>query len=197
MPMASWRRLRRGLIDSVPRQTRHAGQWLSWTSANGAPAGDLDTATTSCLASMMLSSRSRIAGARTSAAPIVRRSWGNAGAVLPMYCAEDSPAGCVELPFPVTEMTLTDRFNRAMTYATLVHAGQLRKGTSVPYISHLLLVAGLVLEHGGTEDEAIAALLHDAVEDAGVTPAQLEAQFGPMVAAGVEALTKRQSVPKA
>ena len=62
---------------------------------------------------------------------------------------------------------LTDRFDRALLYATHVHGGQVRKGTSTPYIAHLLAVAATVLEYGGNEDMAIAALLHDAVEDQG------------------------------
>ena len=62
---------------------------------------------------------------------------------------------------------LTDRFDRAMLYATHVHGGQVRKGTSIPYLAHLLAVAATVLEYGGSEDMAIAALLHDAVEDQG------------------------------
>src|SRR5262245_43345828 len=62
---------------------------------------------------------------------------------------------------------LTDRFDRALVYATHVHGGQARKGTSTPYIAHLLAVAATVLEYGGSEDMAIAALLHDAVEDQG------------------------------
>jgi (p)ppGpp synthase/HD superfamily hydrolase len=62
---------------------------------------------------------------------------------------------------------LTDRFDRALLYATYVHGGQARKKTSIPYIAHLLAVAATVLEYGGSEDMAIAALLHDAVEDQG------------------------------
>src|SRR6266566_2943882 len=62
---------------------------------------------------------------------------------------------------------LTDRFDRALLYATHVHGGQVRKGTSIPYVAHLLTVAATVLEYGGSEDMAIAALLHDAVEDQG------------------------------
>lgn len=58
-------------------------------------------------------------------------------------------------------------FNRAFAYAREAHAGQLRKGTPIPYVSHLLAVAALVLEDGGTETEAMAALLHDAAEDRG------------------------------
>jgi (p)ppGpp synthase/HD superfamily hydrolase len=58
---------------------------------------------------------------------------------------------------------LTDRFDRALLYATHVHGGQVRKGTSIPYVAHLLAVAPTVLEYGGSEDLAIAALLHDAV----------------------------------
>ena len=65
---------------------------------------------------------------------------------------------------------LTDRFDRAILYATHVHGGQVRKGTSIPYVAHLLAVAATVLEYGGSEDMAIAALLHDAVEDQGGEP---------------------------
>jgi (p)ppGpp synthase/HD superfamily hydrolase len=59
---------------------------------------------------------------------------------------------------------LTDRFDRAVLYATHVHGGQVRKETSIPYVAHLLAVAATVLEYGGDEDLAIAALLHDSVE---------------------------------
>jgi hypothetical protein len=65
---------------------------------------------------------------------------------------------------------LTDRFDRALLYATHVHGGQVRKGTFIPYIAHLLAVAATVLEYNGSEDMAIAALLHDAVEDQGGEP---------------------------
>ncbi len=65
---------------------------------------------------------------------------------------------------------LTDRFDRALLYATHVHGGQVRKGTPIPYIAHLLAVAATVLEYDGSEDMAIAALLHDAVEDQGGEP---------------------------
>ena len=59
---------------------------------------------------------------------------------------------------------LTRRFVEALAYATEVHEGQTRKGTPVPYVSHVLAVCSLVLEDGGGEDEAIGALLHDAVD---------------------------------
>src|SRR6476620_4676468 len=62
---------------------------------------------------------------------------------------------------------LTDKFDRALLYATHVHGGQVRKGTSTPYVAHLLAAAATVLEYGGDEDLAIAALLHDSVEDQG------------------------------
>src|SRR4029077_18616732 len=61
----------------------------------------------------------------------------------------------------------TDRFAHALDYATRAHEEQMRKGSDIPYVSHLLAVAALVLEDGGDEDEAIAALLHDVVEDQG------------------------------
>ena len=64
------------------------------------------------------------------------------------------------------ESFLTDRFVSALQFAHDVHRSQIRKDTTIPYVSHLLSVAGLVLESGGDEDLAIAGLLHDAVEDA-------------------------------
>jgi (p)ppGpp synthase/HD superfamily hydrolase len=79
---------------------------------------------------------------------------------------------------------LTDRFDRALLYATHVHGGQVRKGTSIPYVAHLLAVATTVLEYGGSEDMAIAALLHDAVEDQGGEPrlSDIRNRFGDRVA---------------
>lgn len=62
---------------------------------------------------------------------------------------------------------LTRRFDDALLYASHIHGGHLRKGTSIPYLSHLLSVAALTMEHGGDEDQAIGALLHDAAEDCG------------------------------
>lgn len=62
---------------------------------------------------------------------------------------------------------LTDRFERALVYATQIHGSQVRKGTTIPYIAHLLAVAATVIEYGGDEELAIAALLHDSVEDQG------------------------------
>ena len=62
---------------------------------------------------------------------------------------------------------LGERFNEALVYAASLHRRQLRKETAIPYVSHLLAVASIVLEHGGSEDEAIGALLHDAAEDFG------------------------------
>lgn len=80
---------------------------------------------------------------------------------------------------------LSSRFQEALVYASQLHATQVRKGPSrTPYIGHLLGVASLVLEDGGDEDEAIAALLHDAVEDRpadGRTQDEIRAQFGDRV----------------
>jgi len=79
---------------------------------------------------------------------------------------------------------LTDRFDRALLYATHVHGGQVRKETTIPYIAHLLAVAATVLEYDGSEDMAIAALLHDAVEDQGGEPrlSDIRNRFGDRVA---------------
>lgn len=60
---------------------------------------------------------------------------------------------------------ITDRFTRALDFALKIHEKDVRKGTEIPYVSHLLQVSGLVLEHGGDEDEAIGGLLHDTAED--------------------------------
>ncbi|HEX9890060.1 MAG TPA: HD domain-containing protein, partial [Nitriliruptorales bacterium] len=95
---------------------------------------------------------------------------------------------------------LTDRFAEAVAYAHEAHAGHTRKGTGVPYIAHLLAVCSLVLEGGGDEDQAIAALLHDTAEDhplpasAGSTGGQARVEdvrerFGDRVAGMVEALS--------
>ena len=83
---------------------------------------------------------------------------------------------------------LGPRFDEAMAYARVVHADQVRKGSGVPYMAHLLGVASLVLEGGGDEDEAIAALLHDAVEDRGGRPRlnDIRQRFGMRVATIVE-----------
>lgn len=91
-----------------------------------------------------------------------------------------------------------DRFAYALDYATRAHHEQLRKGSDIPYVSHLLAVAALVLEDGGDEDEAIAALLHDVVEDQGGTRrlAEVEREFGPAVAAIVESCSDTLVTPK-
>lgn len=95
-------------------------------------------------------------------------------------------------------MPLTDRFDHAFRYASLAHAGQTRKGTAMPYIGHLLAVTSIALEHGADEDEAIGALLHDAVEDAGgqVRLDDIRARFGDRVARIVEGCTDTDVVPK-
>jgi len=94
--------------------------------------------------------------------------------------------------------TLTRRFEQALLFATRQHAGQIRKGTPAPYISHLMGVAGLVLEAGGDEDLAIAALLHDVVEDCGGAPMlkQVRRRFGERVAHVVEGCTDTDQDPK-
>jgi len=85
---------------------------------------------------------------------------------------------------------LTERFIRAVDYARDAHASQTRKGTSIPYIAHLLGVASLALDYGGDEDQAIAALLHDTIEDQGEHhEAIIRRQFGDRVADIVLACT--------
>lgn len=94
---------------------------------------------------------------------------------------------------------LGPRFRKAFLFAAEKHATQRRKKTSVPYISHLMSVAALVLEAGGDEDQAIAALLHDVVEDCGGEPmlAEVRQHFGDRVAGIVEGCTDAYTIPKA
>jgi (p)ppGpp synthase/HD superfamily hydrolase len=93
---------------------------------------------------------------------------------------------------------LGPRLQRAFRYAAEKHNGQTRKQTAVPYLSHLMAVASLVLEAGGDEDMAIAALLHDVVEDCGGMPRlrEIRKQFGPRVAKIVEGCTDSFGEPK-
>jgi len=93
---------------------------------------------------------------------------------------------------------LTKRFDKAVKFARKAHKNQARKGTEIPYISHLLGVSSIVLEMEGTEDEAIAALLHDVVEDCGGAPMaeRVRAEFGDDVARIVLANTDTDQKPK-
>ena len=93
---------------------------------------------------------------------------------------------------------LGTRLQRAFRYAAKKHAGQTRKQSAVPYLSHLMAVASLVLEAGGDEDMAIAALLHDVVEDCGGVPRlrEIRKQFGARVAKIVEGCTDSFGEPK-
>ena len=90
---------------------------------------------------------------------------------------------------------MTDRFSDALAFAHDLHRHQRRKGNGSPFIAHLLGVASLVIEAGGGEDECIAALLHDAVEDQGGprTAAEIRRRFGDRVAGIVDGCTERRS----
>lgn len=85
---------------------------------------------------------------------------------------------------------LTERIAKALALAVEAHDGQKRKGTNVPYIAHPMGVASIALDHGADEEQAMAALLHDAVEDGGVHYAKIiREQFGDRVANIVEGCT--------
>ena len=93
---------------------------------------------------------------------------------------------------------LTERFQRAFAIASEIHARQLRKGTRIPYVAHLMSVAALVLENGGSEDAAISGLLHDAVEDSedgAATEGRIRAEFGDHVAETVLGCSDAVGVP--
>jgi len=91
---------------------------------------------------------------------------------------------------------LTHRFVDALGYAAELHLRQRRKGKGQPYVGHLLGVAAIVIQHGGGEDEAIAALLHDAVEDQGGLPrlGEIREKFGERVAYIVDGCTDSYEV---
>jgi (p)ppGpp synthase/HD superfamily hydrolase len=93
---------------------------------------------------------------------------------------------------------LTDRFIQALGYAAELHREQIRKGSGIPYVGHLLGVTSLALDHGADEDEAIAALLHDAIEDQGgaATRAEIRRRFGDHVTDIVDGCTDAEVIPK-
>lgn len=93
---------------------------------------------------------------------------------------------------------LTTRFEEAFSFARRLHATQKRKGTEIPYIAHLLSVAAIVIEDGGDEDQAIAGLLHDAVEDQGgrKTLEEIQRRFGERVAGIVDGCSDAETLPK-
>jgi (p)ppGpp synthase/HD superfamily hydrolase len=95
-------------------------------------------------------------------------------------------------------MAYGERFDDALLYASGLHRDQLRKGTNVPYITHLLAVASIVGENSGTEEEVVAALLHDAPEDQGGedTLRDIRARFGDEVAEIVDGCTDTYEDPK-
>jgi (p)ppGpp synthase/HD superfamily hydrolase len=90
------------------------------------------------------------------------------------------------------------KFNQAFLFAARMHAAQKKKGTDVPYLFHLMGVASLVLEAGGDEDMAVAALLHDVVEDCGGVPMlkEVRRRFGERVAHIVDGCTDAYTTPK-
>jgi len=104
-----------------------------------------------------------------------------------------------KLFFRMQKLTpLTPRFEDALAYTFRLHQKQFRKGTGVPYLAHLLAVTSLVLEDGGDEDQAIAALLHDGPEDQGGQQVltEIETRFGERVGRIVEGCTDSLENPK-
>ena len=89
------------------------------------------------------------------------------------------------------------RFDEALVFVSQRHRTQTRKGTTIPYMAHLMQVSGIALENGATEDEAVAALLHDVMEDQDVTEAELTRRFGSEVAAIVAGCSDSACTAKA
>ncbi|HEY9800357.1 MAG TPA: HD domain-containing protein [Leptolyngbyaceae cyanobacterium] len=94
-------------------------------------------------------------------------------------------------PHPI----LSSRFSDALVFANQVHVGQIYPGSDIPYISHLLAAASFVLQAGGAEDEAIAALLLDCYQDMGIDLDLINERFGWAVKGIIKQLTKYQSLP--
>ena len=103
-----------------------------------------------------------------------------------------------KVPQPVQGGVYSAQFAKALAYAAKVHARQIRKRTERPYIGHLLAVTSIVVEYGGDEEMAIAALLHDAVEDQGGLPRlrDIRRKFGERVAHLVDGCTDSYAEPK-
>jgi GTP pyrophosphokinase len=118
-----------------------------------------------------------------------QHSFGKLKAILPGYnlMAEKS-----------MQNKLTERFAEALVFAFQLHAAQKRKASQVPYFAHLMSVCAIVLEYGGDEDQAIAALLHDAVEDQGGKKVltEIEQRFGYTVAEIVQSVSDSDKQPK-
>src|SRR4029078_12970126 len=97
----------------------------------------------------------------------------------------DTKGATMTTILPGPPATATERFTEALEYGRSPHADRRRRGTTIPYLAHLLAVSAIVLEHGGSETTAIAALLHDVVEDRGGEGAlaDIDERFGPGVAA--------------
>ena len=102
------------------------------------------------------------------------------------------------IPLPAGEWRYTARFIEALRVAATIHADGVRKATTIPYVSHLLATCAIAMEHGANEDEAIAALFHDAIEDIRpVTAARATiGWFGAEVLRIVEGCTDADSDPK-
>lgn len=102
------------------------------------------------------------------------------------------------VPPPATTPPLGPRFAKALQFAARAHAAQTRKGKSTPYVAHLLAVSAMAIEAGADEDTAIAALLHDAVEDQGGRPMleRIRKRFGERVAGIVSECTDADVTPK-
>jgi hypothetical protein len=132
---------------------------------------------------------------------------------MPAILGFDSPyVGCYESPDRrpsfgwlrnrfariILRMNFSTAFEAALVYATTIHAGQVRRKTGMPYVAHLLGVTSIVLEHGGNEEEAIGAVLHDAVEDAGGQRRlqDIRERFGETVAAIVMGCTDSDVFPR-
>jgi len=108
------------------------------------------------------------------------------------------PSDHITAPRDAHQRKLSEGFSRALSYTAELHSRQLKKGTGAPYIAHLMGVASLVLEAGGDEDLAIAALLHDAAEDQGGRPRleEIRQKFGERVAHVVAGCTDTYDDPK-
>ena len=92
-------------------------------------------------------------------------------------------------------MSVSARYGEALLWAEEIHRDQRRKGKAIPYISHLISVSALVWEDGGSEDQAIAGLLHDAIEDAGQSHSSIAERFGSTVADIVRDCTETSGTP--
>jgi hypothetical protein len=196
------------VLHEAEREARRAGRWATVGGAAAGSAGAIGAVTLSGavaglsgagITSGLAAVGSAVGGGMVAGVAVT--------AALPAVLAAGAGYGVYRIwkavrkskqESPAAPTSLSDRFEQALVYAARKHAKQQRKGTTIPYVAHLLGVANIALTYGADEDEAIAALLHDAIEDQGGAETRKEIRdlFGDRVVEIVNACSDSDVQPK-